>query len=141
MDIKWDVQGLRELDNAVKNLGVATGGKVMRKAGRDAMGDVQFAMATGAGFDPDTRGEHMREAIKITTKMADAKAGSENAVAVRVGPTKKHSQKAIAQEYGTAKQQPDPFMRVSLEENRERVVEKFASGLAVEIEKAIKKGG
>lgn len=141
MDIKWDVQGLRELDNAVKNLGVATGGKVMRKAGRDAMGDVQFAMATGAGFDTDARGEHMREAIKITTKMADAKAGSENAVAVRVGPTKKHSQKAIAQEYGTAKQQPDPFMRVSLEENRERVVEKFASGLAVEIEKAIKKGG
>lgn len=141
MDIKWDVQGLKELDNAVKNLGVATGGKVMRKAGRDAMGDVQFAMATGAGFDPDAKGEHMRETIKITTKMADAKAGSDNAVAVRVGPTKKHSQKAIAQEYGTAKQLPDPFMRVSLEENRERVVEKFASGLAVEIEKAIKKGG
>lgn len=141
MDIKWDVQGLRELDNAVKNLGVATGGKVMRKAGRDAMAEVQFAMATGAGFDPDAKGEHMRETIKITTKMADAKAGSDNAVAVRVGPTKKHSQKAIAQEYGTAKQQPDPFMRVSLEENRERVVEKFASGLAVEIEKAIKKGG
>lgn len=141
MDIKWDVQGLRELENAVKNLGVATGGKVMRKAGREAMAEVQFAMATGAGFNSGVSGEHMRETIKITTKMADAKAGSDNAVAVRVGPTKKHSQKAIAQEYGTAKQQPDPFIRVSLEENRERVVDKFASGLAVEIEKAIKKGG
>lgn len=141
MDIKWDVQGLRELENVVKNLGVATGGKVMRKAGREAMAEVQFAMATGAGFNSGVSGEHMRETIKITTKMADAKAGSDNAVAVRVGPTKKHSQKAIAQEYGTAKQQPDPFIRVSLEENRERVVDKFASGLAVEIEKAIKKGG
>ncbi|WP_412497289.1 HK97-gp10 family putative phage morphogenesis protein [Vibrio fluvialis] len=136
----FEVTGLKELEKALNEIGAQAGLTALRKAGRAAMGDVQLAMAMGAGFDAQTDGEHMRDSIKITTKKQDAKkGGADNAIAVRVGPAKKHSQKAIAQEYGTAKQAADPFMRVSLYQNRERVVNTFKTVLAAEIDKAIRK--
>ncbi len=137
MELKWQVQGLDELDKALNKLDVAAGKKVLRKAGKAAMGQVQFAMATGAGVDADSSGEHMRDAIKLNTSFA-AKGGKDRAVSVRVGPTKKHAQKAIAQEYGTASQIADPFMRPSLFENRERVVNTFKTQLALAIARAVR---
>ncbi|PSW53021.1 HK97-gp10 family putative phage morphogenesis protein [Photobacterium leiognathi] len=135
----WRVNGLKDLEKALTELGAATGVKVLRKAGRDAMSGVQMAMMMGAGVDPESEGEHMRDSIKITTKKMDRKGGSNNAVAIRVGPTKKHSQKAIAQEYGTEKQTADPFMRPALYENRHRVVDDFTTNLTVAIAKAVRK--
>nr|WP_248376803.1 HK97-gp10 family putative phage morphogenesis protein [Vibrio cyclitrophicus] len=137
----WDVSGLKELEKALTDIGEKAGLRTLRKASREAMGGVQFAMAMGAGYDEaGDDGEHMRDSIKITTKKLDSKhGGKDNALATRVGPTKKHSQKAIAQEYGTAKQTADPFMRPALFENRHRVVSKFRTVLATEIQKAIKK--
>lgn len=137
---KWSVDGLKELDDALTKLGEKAGLKALRKAGREAMQDVRFAMAMGAGFDAAAEdGSHMRDDITITTKKLDRKAGKNTALSVRVGPKKKHSQKAIAQEYGTAKQEPDPFMRPALHENRQRVVNTVKTVLATEITKAIAK--
>lgn len=137
----WSVSGLKELEKALTELGQKAGLKALRKASREAMGGVQLSMAMGAGYNsgsPD--GEHMRDSIKISTKKLDSKhGGKDNALATRVGPSKKHSQKAIAQEYGTAKQAADPFMRPALYENRHRIVRTFRTVLATEIQKAIKK--
>ena len=138
---RWDVSGLKELEKALTDIGEKAGLRTLRKASREAMSGVQLAMAMGAGYNAaGSDGEHMRDTIKITTKKMDSKhGGKDNALATRVGPSKKHSQKAIAQEYGTAKQEPDPFMRPSLFENRHRVVNTFRTVLATEIQKAIKK--
>lgn len=138
---RWEVSGLQELEKSLNDIGAKAGLRTLRKAGREAMSGVQFAMAMGAGYDnATTEGEHMRDSIKITTKKMDSKrGGKDNAIAVRVGPSKAHSQKAIAQEYGTAKQLADPFMRPALHENRHRVVNTFRTVLASEIQKAIKK--
>ncbi|HCE2429429.1 TPA: hypothetical protein NGU10_001477 [Vibrio parahaemolyticus] len=138
---RWDVSGLKELEKALTDIGEKAGLRTLRKASRQAMSGVQLAMAMGAGYDAvGADGEHMRDSIKITTKKMDSKhGGKDNALATRVGPSKKHSQKAIAQEYGTVKQEPDPFMRPSLFENRHRVVNTFRTVLAIEIKKAIKK--
>ena len=136
----WQINGLKELEAQLKELGAAVGIKALRKAGRDSIAGVQMAMMMGAGVDPESEGEHMRDSIKITTKKMDSKkAGNSNAIAVRVGPSKKHSQKAIAQEYGTEKQTADPFMRPSLYENRHRVVDDFSINLTAAIQKAIRK--
>ncbi|EPX4129398.1 HK97-gp10 family putative phage morphogenesis protein [Vibrio alginolyticus] len=137
----WSVSGLKELEKALTELGQKAGLKALRKASREAMGGVQLSMAMGAGYNSDSPdGEHMRDSIKISTKKLDIKhGGKDNALATRVGPSKKHSQKAIAQEYGTAKQAADPFMRPALYENRHRVVGTFRTVLATEIQKAIKK--
>lgn len=140
INISWDVKGLDQLDKALSEIGTAAGAKVLRKAGREAMGDVAFVMAMGAGVDASSDGEHMRDDIKISTKIADSKkGGKDNAAVIRVGPSKKHAQKAIAQEYGTANQTADPFMRPALYENRERVVNTFTSELMKGINKAKKK--
>ncbi|HCG7654224.1 hypothetical protein P3538_13555 [Vibrio parahaemolyticus] len=137
----WSVSGLKELEKALTELGQKAGLKALRKASREAMGGVQLSMAMGAGYNSDSPdGEHMRDSIKISTKKLDSKhGGKDNALATRVGPSKKHSQKAIAQEYGTAKQAADPFMRTALYENRHRIVRTFRTVLATEIQKAIKK--
>lgn len=137
----WSVSGLKELEKALTELGQKAGLKALRKASREAMGGVQLSMAMGAGYNSDSPdGEHMRDSIKISTKKLDSKhGGKDNALATRVGPSKKHSQKAIAQEYGTAKQAADPFMRPALYENRHRIVRTFRTVLATEIQKAIKK--
>ncbi|EOX4836919.1 HK97-gp10 family putative phage morphogenesis protein [Vibrio alginolyticus] len=137
----WSVSGLKELEKALTELGQKAGLKALRKASREAMGGVQLSMAMGAGYNSDSPdGEHMRDSIKISTKKLDSKhGGKNNALATRVGPSKKHSQKAIAQEYGTAKQAADPFMRPALYENRHRIVRTFRTVLATEIQKAIKK--
>ncbi|ELA8466733.1 hypothetical protein Q1G98_000179 [Vibrio alginolyticus] len=137
----WSVSGLKELEKALTELGQKAGLKTLRKASREAMGGVQLSMAMGAGYNSDSPdGEHMRDSIKISTKKLDSKhGGKDNALATRVGPSKKHSQKAIAQEYGTAKQAADPFMRPALYENRHRIVRTFRTVLATEIQKAIKK--
>ncbi|ENK2310051.1 hypothetical protein AB3B00_002310 [Vibrio alginolyticus] len=137
----WSVSGLKELEKALTELGQKAGLKALRKASRGAMGGVQLSMAMGAGYNSDSPdGEHMRDSIKISTKKLDSKhGGKDNALATRVGPSKKHSQKAIAQEYGTAKQAADPFMRPALYENRHRIVRTFRTVLATEIQKAIKK--
>ena len=136
----WDVSGLKELEKALTEIGAKAGLATLRKASREAMSGVQMVMALGAGYDPaDVDGEHMRDSIKITTKKLDSKGGGDNALATRVGPSKKHSQKAIAQEYGTANQAADPFMRPALFNNRHRVVSTFRTTLAVEINKAVRR--
>ncbi len=132
---KFSISGLKELEQQLLRLGAVGGTKVLRKAGREAMKDVEFAMKMGVNVDSGAE----RDSIKITTKKQDKKGGVENAVAVRVGPAKKHAQKAIAQEYGNSKTAADPFMRPSLYENRHRVAGTFRTVLAVEIKKALKK--
>ncbi len=138
---RWDVSGLKELEKALTEIGDKAGLRTLRKVSREAMTGVALSMAMGAGYDENSQeGEHMRDSIKITSKKMDAKhGGADNALATRVGPSKKHSQKAIAQEYGTARQTADPFMRPALFENRHRVVSTFRTVLATEIQKAIKK--
>ncbi|EIL2908440.1 MULTISPECIES: HK97-gp10 family putative phage morphogenesis protein [Vibrio] len=137
----WSVSGLKELEKSLTEIGEKAGLKTLRKASREAMSGVQFSMAMGAGYNTESPdGEHMRDSIKISTKKLDSKhGGKDNALATRVGPSKKHSQKAIAQEYGTTRQAADPFMRPALYENRHRVVGTFRTVLATEIQKAIKK--
>ncbi|MGI1970772.1 HK97-gp10 family putative phage morphogenesis protein [Shewanella baltica] len=164
MDIKWDVQGLQELERQLLELGAQTGQKVLRRAGRIAMEPVKADMVAGAGFDNTSKEQHMRDSIRISTHKGSGKVAEDNAAIIRVGPSKKESFKALWQEYGNNKvrhsakgtkrgrkqprqtrivgrQEADPFMRVALAQNREIVVETFKSELAIAIQKAIKKGG
>lgn len=138
---RWDVSGLRELDAKLAEIAdQKTQLRVLRKAGREAMTGVALTMAMGSGFDTDNRGgEHMRDSIRIIAKKQDRRGGRNNAVAVRVGPARKHSQKAIAQEYGTEKQSADPFIRPALYNNRHRIVSTFRTVLATEITKVLRK--
>ncbi len=48
------------------------------------------------------------------------------------------NQKAIAQEYGTARQKADPFLAPAMDSNVERVLAIFSADLGKQIDKAVK---
>jgi len=132
--IRIDVTGLAELERQLIALGEKAGTKVLREAGKAALEIVEQDMKEHAGYDESAKGPHMRDSIKIrsTTRTKG------NAVVVlRVGPSKQHYIKALAQEFGTVKQIPDPFIRPALDYNKSRVLRI----LAVEIRDRIQNNG
>ncbi|WP_340619151.1 HK97-gp10 family putative phage morphogenesis protein, partial [Xenorhabdus entomophaga] len=97
--------------------------QILRKAGKAAMGIVKEDMETHAGYDEKSDGPHLRDNIKIrSTKSKKYKGG----VMITVGPTKPHRMKALAQEMGTIKQVPQPFIRPALDYNKTAVVKVLA---------------
>ncbi len=132
--LRMEVTGLDELERQLIALGEKAGTKVLREAGRAALLVVEQDMKEHAGYDESEKGPHMRDSIKIrsTTRTKG------NAVVVlRVGPSKQHYIKALAQEFGTVKQIPDPFIRPALDYNKSRVLRI----LAVEIRDRIQNNG
>jgi HK97 gp10 family phage protein len=70
--------------------------------------------------DETSTNEHMRESIKI--RSSTRKSRGNTVVTLRVGPSKKHHMKALAQEFGTVKQVADPFIRPALDYNVQTVL-------------------
>lgn len=132
--IRMEVQGLAELERQLIALGEKAGTKILREAGRAALQVVEQDMKEHAGYDESAKGPHMRDSIKIRSTTRN----KGNAVVVlRVGPSKQHYIKALAQEFGTVKQVPDPFIRPALDYNKSRVLRI----LAVEIRDRIQNNG
>ncbi|SEG20411.1 HK97-gp10 family putative phage morphogenesis protein [Marinobacterium lutimaris] len=145
------VSGLDDLEKQLISLGAETGVKTLRSAGRKAMEPVQISAAIGAGEDSGD----LRQAIVISS--SKPRRGRSRAVDIHVGATKKSVTEtagdgsksrrklshvihaAIAQEYGTSKQQADPFLRPALLLNYDRVLVTFKAELAKAIKRAIKR--
>jgi len=129
--IRMEVKGLDELERQLTALGEKVATKVLRDAGREALKVVQEDMKQHAGFDEMSTGEHMRDSIKI--RSSTRKARGNTVVTLRVGPSKQHHMKALAQELGTVKQVAAPFIRPALDYN----VQKVLRVLTVEIRNGI----
>lgn len=131
--ITIEVKGLQELERQLLAMGDKAV-KVMRNAGREALAPVLEDMKTHAGFDDASAGEHMRDTIKIrsTSRMNDDKYLT--VIALRVGPSKKHHMKALAQEFGTIKQVAAPFIRPAMDYNKSRILRVLAVELRAGIE-------
>ena len=129
--IRMEVKGLDELERQLTALGEKVATKVLRDAGREALKVVQEDMKQHAGFDETSTGEHMRDSIKI--RSSTGKARGNTVVTLRVGPSKQHHMKALAQELGTVKQVAAPFIRPALDYNVQTVLR----DLTVEIRNGI----
>ncbi|WP_323170126.1 HK97-gp10 family putative phage morphogenesis protein [Pantoea agglomerans] len=132
--LRMEVTGLDELERQLIALGEKAGTKVLREAGRAALQVVEQDMKEHAGYDESAKGPHMRDSIKIRST---TRAKGNAVVVLRVGPSKQHYIKALAQEFGTVKQIPDPFIRPALDYNKSRVLRI----LAVEIRDRIQNNG
>jgi len=119
MMIRMEVSGLAGLERQLIALGEKTSTKVLREAGRVALEVVEQDMKEHAGYDETAKGQHMRDSIKIRST---TRTKSNAVVVLRVGPSKQHFIKALAQEFGTVKQIPSPFIRPALDYNRSRVL-------------------
>lgn len=135
MRVTVEIKGLKELEYELSRLGEDITTKVLRQAGREAMAPVLEDMKQHAGYDATSESEHMRDSIKIrtTSRMKDQKTLS--IMTVRVGPSKAHAMKAKAQEFGTVKQIPNPFIRPALDYNRQFILNTLAAEIRASIEK------
>ncbi|HAU6791066.1 TPA: hypothetical protein JEL93_003989 [Salmonella enterica subsp. enterica serovar Taiping] len=129
--IKMEVTGLDELERQLMVLGEKVGTKVLRDAGREALKVVEEDMKQHAGYDETSTAQHMRDSIKI--RNSNRKSRGSTVVTLRVGPSKQHYMKALAQEFGTVKQVAEPFIRPALDYNVQTVLRV----LAVEIRNGI----
>lgn len=91
--------------------------KLLRDAGRAALAVVEQDMRQHAGFDEESIGPHMRDSIKIRSTNVAETSRYNTIVTLRVGPSKIHHMKAVAQEFGTVKQVADPFIRPAMDYN------------------------
>lgn len=143
----FEVEGLADLDKALEQVGYQIGLKVMRAAGRKAMKPVEVAMIAGAN---EATGD-LKASINTTSSKPKS---SRNGVTVftNVGPGRKKAAKsqggrtlsrvnakAIAQEYGTARQKAEPFMRPALANNAQKVLGIYITELSKGIEAAVRK--
>ena len=130
--ITMGVSGLAELERKLIELGEKVGTQVLRDAGKAALEPVLEDMNQHAGFDESASGEHMRDSIKIRSSSSKAKGNA--VVYLRVGPSKKHFIKALAQEMGTVKQVASPFIRPALDYNQAKVLRILAVEIRDRIE-------
>ncbi|ELZ3946088.1 HK97 gp10 family phage protein [Salmonella enterica] len=129
--IKMEVTGLDDLERQLMALEEKVGTKVLRDAGREALKVVEEDMKQHAGYDETSTAQHMRDSIKI--RNSNRKSRGSTVVTLRVGPSKQHYMKALAQEFGTVKQVAEPFIRPALDYNVQTVLRV----LAVEIRNGI----
>ncbi|KAA5961012.1 MULTISPECIES: HK97-gp10 family putative phage morphogenesis protein [Pantoea] len=120
--IRMEVKGLTELEKQLEALGEKVAVKVLAEAGKEAMQIVSEDMRRHAGYDKESSGPHMRDSIKVSSRNRMKNKRWNTVVTIRVGPSREHTQKALAQEYGTSKQVARPFMRPALEYNTAKIL-------------------
>ena len=143
---KIEVQGLADLEKKLTKLGAEMGWPALRVACREAMKPVKEDMVMNSPYDNERENDsspHMKNKISLSVRKSGRRNKSTAAIA-RVGPTKAHSQKAIAAEYGTEnkdgskRQTAIPFMRPALYNNRYEVLRIFKAELIERLEAAAK---
>jgi len=134
MDITMQLPSGKDFDRLLSEMEKKVGIKVLRDAGRAALAVVEADMKQHAGFDEKGTGEHMRDSIKIrsTSQIKDDRYAT--VVTLKVGPSKQHHMKALAQEFGTVKQVAKPFIRPALDYNKQKVLKVLAIELRYALE-------
>ncbi|EPK7688237.1 MULTISPECIES: HK97-gp10 family putative phage morphogenesis protein [Serratia] len=127
--ISIGVTGMDELGRQLEALGRDVSTKILRDAGRAALEPVLEDMQQHAGYDDTASGPHMRDSISIRSTTR-----GRSQVTLRVGPSKLHHMKALAQEFGTVKQVAAPFIRPALDYHKTQVLRILAAELRYGIE-------
>lgn len=154
MKVSVKVEGLKELDEALKDLPQATGKNVMRRAAEKALAPVIAAAKT---FVPVDHGD-LKRSLKVSRKLSKRQAAlmrqeyrteGKAAVSVFAGPsalphahliefgTKPRYQKSTGKFVGQVAAQP--FMRPAWDAKQNDVLAIFTKEMWTEIEKAAKR--
>lgn len=128
------VEGLKELEAALKELPRATAKNVMKRALIKAAGPVA---ATGSALAPVKTGQ-LSASVAVGSKLTrrqKSKSPKQSEVEVYAGVTNSLPQGHL-QEFGTAEHGPQPFMRPAWEQHKVGVLESIKADTWAEIEKA-----
>ena len=123
------IEGLREVDAALGQLGKATGRNVMRRVAIKRLQPIADEMKANAPVDQSD----LRDSIIVTTKNPKRNR-KRSEVEAHAGPGR-HPQ-AHLQEFGTAHHAPQPFARPAWDGGKDALLEGIADDFWAEIEKA-----
>ena len=132
------VEGLRELERALKELPKATGKAVLRRTGIKALKPFDEAWRRLAPRLTGALEESGGIGTKLTTRQARLNRKREDKASVEVfaGP---NDPAAIQDEFGNVSQAPTPFVRPAWDATKDQVLENVKTELATEIDKAAKR--
>ncbi len=126
------VEGLRELDQALKELKLSTARNVGRRTLKAAL--EPMAEAARQNVAKDRSGE-LRESIGVTSGRPKGRGYRRvNRIEVHMGPGRQPQ--AIQEEFGNRRQSPRPFMRPAWEAGKGQALESVKTILTEEIAKA-----
>lgn len=123
------VEGLREIDAALGELGKVTGRSVLRRVGRMRLQPMAEEMRRLAPVDQTD----LRDSIAVSTKRP-RRHKKQSDVEVFAGPGR-HPQ-AHLQEFGTVNHGPQPFVRPAWDGGKEKLLDGIKDDLWSEISKA-----
>lgn len=134
MDIEIKFPTGKDLDQLMETIDKKVGVQLLRDAGREAMKIVEQDMKQHAGYDEESPGPHMRDAIKTRSTDVSQTSRYNTIVTLRVGPSKLHHMKVLAQEFGTVKQVAAPFIRPAMDYNVQKILSVLASQIRLGLE-------
>ena len=123
------IEGLKEIDEALGQLGKATGRNVMRRVALKRLEPMADAMRAKAPVDQT----HLRDSITVTTKNPKRNR-KRSEVEAHAGPGR-HPQ-AHLQEFGTQHHGPQPFARPAWDGGKDALLDGIREDFWDEISKA-----
>lgn len=137
----FKVEGLREIDQALGQLGKATGRNVMRRvavARLEPMAEEARKTAAGMAWSGD-----LADSIAVSTRLAGyarrLNRRSKSEAEAHMGPAGRGGKappQGTLQEFGTVNHPPQPFMRPAWDSGKEALLDGITEDLWTEIEKA-----
>ena len=142
--VKVSVEGLREIDAALGELGKATGRNVMRRVALAGLERIAEEARRLAPNNPDTGGNDLRESIAVSTKLGGyakrLNRRSKSEAEAHMGPAGKGGTKAppqgTQQEFGNQNHGPQPFMRPAWDGGKDALFQGIKEDLWTEISRA-----
>lgn len=138
MAVSVKIEGLRELDAALGELGKATGKNVLKRVGIKAL----QPMAGVAQANAPVLEGHLQRSIAVGTKLTTRQSrlaknlDGKASVTVYMGP---NDPAAVPQEFGAKGDNPQPFMRPAWDGGKQGLLESLKAMLWTEIDKAAKR--
>lgn len=137
------VEGLADLEQALRKLPESVGRGVLRRVAMNALEPMADHARRLAPDDPVTGAPDLHRSIVVSTRGGRGRATraevAKHTVTVFMGPTKDGYPQAIPQEVGTPHHPPSPYMRPAWDAEAMPTLERVRSGLETEIAKAAKR--
>lgn len=131
MDIQLKFPTGKEFDRLLESVEKKVGVQLLTAAGKEALKVVETDMRRHAGYDESSEGPHMRDSIAIRSRNVAETSRYATIVTLRVGPSKEHHMKALAQEFGTNKQVARPFIRPALDYHVSQVLQVLSAEIRI----------
>ncbi len=147
--VRVSIEGLREVDAALGQLGKATGRNVMRRVAVARLEPMAEEARRLAPDDPNTGGRDLHKSIAVSTRTQKANFSRAANKAARAGKAEVEAHMGPAgvgvigappqgtwQEFGTKNHPPQPFMRPAWDAGKDKLLDGIKDDLWQAIEKA-----